>query len=120
MVNLSFESRNAVRFAQAERAGARVGLSDGALAAFLGISPKTLGRRRQAGALEPGEGLRVEMLEQMTRLAAEVLGDPERARRWLTGPLVGLGNKAPLELLTSIGGYERVRNSLLRQAYGMF
>jgi len=120
MVNFSFDNKSAVRFAQAERVGARVGLSDGALAAFLGISPKTYGRRRQAGALEPGESLRVEMLEQMVRLAGEVLGEPERARRWLTQPLVGLGNKAPLELLTSIEGYERVRNSLYRQAYGMF
>ncbi|MBF6594472.1 MAG: DUF2384 domain-containing protein [Thermaceae bacterium] len=119
-MSFSFESRNAVRFAQAERVGAKVGLSDGALAAFLGISPKTYGRRRRAGALEPGESLRVEMLEQAVRLATEVLGNAERARRWLTQPLVGLGGKAPLELLTSIGGYERVRNSLLRQAYGMF
>lgn len=120
MLSFRFTKQPAVRVTQAERVGARVGLMDEGLAAFLGISRKTYGRRRQKGALEPGESLRVEMLDQVYKLASEVLGDPERARRWLTQPLVGLEGRAPLELLTSIEGYETVRNSLYRQAYGMF
>jgi uncharacterized protein (DUF2384 family) len=33
---------------------------------------------------------------------------------------VALENRSPLQLLTSIAGYERVRDSLYAQAYGMF
>jgi putative toxin-antitoxin system antitoxin component (TIGR02293 family) len=117
---LTFQDIPSIRFTQAERVGKRVGLFDETLAAFLGISQKTFSRRRNAGKLDTAESLRLEMLEKMYNLAQEVLGDEDRAKRWLTQPLVGLGNRAPLELLTSIQGYETVRNSLYRQAYGMF
>jgi putative toxin-antitoxin system antitoxin component (TIGR02293 family) len=117
---LTFAATQPIRFVQAERVGKRVGLMDESLAAFLGISPKTYSRRRRAGKLDTAESLRLEMLEKMYSLAHEVLGDEARAKRWLTQPLTGLDNKAPLELLTSIQGYETIRNSLYRQAYGMF
>jgi putative toxin-antitoxin system antitoxin component (TIGR02293 family) len=117
---LTFQRLPSIRFAQAEKVGKRLGLIDETLAAFLGISPKTYSRRRSAGKLDTAESLRLEMLEKMYGLAHEVLGDEERAKNWLKQPLLGLDNHAPLELLTSIQGYETVRNSLYRQAYGMF
>ncbi|MGL4610864.1 MAG: antitoxin Xre/MbcA/ParS toxin-binding domain-containing protein [Trueperaceae bacterium] len=117
---LTFTTSQPVRFVQAERMGRQVGLLNENLAAFLGISPKTYSRRRREGKLDTAESLRLEMLEKMYTLAQDVLGGEDRAKRWLTGPLTGLGNKAPLELLTSIQGYETVRNALYRQAYGMF
>jgi uncharacterized protein (DUF2384 family) len=40
--------------------------------------------------------------------------------RWLHSPVVSLGNIAPLDALTGIRGYEKVRNTLYGLAYGMF
>jgi putative toxin-antitoxin system antitoxin component (TIGR02293 family) len=120
MVSPETGNVDALSFAQAEQIASRVGLRGVGLAVFLGISPKTFGRRRQQGWLEGGEVLRLGMLEQMYNLACEVLGSEERAQFWLTRPLAGLGGKAPVEMLTHIRGYETVRNALYRQAHGMF
>lgn len=116
---LTFETYKPVLFSNAEKIAKKVGLEDSSLAAFLDISPKTFSRRRQSGKLEAAESLRLEMLESIYELTEQVLGK-DRATGWLTGGLVGLGGRAPIEILNSIEGYETVRNSLYRQAHGMF
>jgi len=97
-----------------------LGLDDANLAAFLGISAKTLSRRRVEGRWDPAESARLDLLERTLEQATDLLGPRERAVRWLTSPLLGLEGHAPLELLTHLEGYERVKGALYRQAYGMF
>jgi putative toxin-antitoxin system antitoxin component (TIGR02293 family) len=98
----------------------QAGLHEDDLANHLGISSKTYSRRMMRGTLEPAESMQVEMIERSLHLATELLGDTDRARTYLHTPLVALENRSPLQLLTSIAGYERVRDSLYAQAYGMF
>lgn len=96
------------------------GLDNKALSERLHISTKTLERRLESGTLEPGEAIFAEMLERIQGETNDYFPNPDDARAWLTSPLLGLGNKSPIDLLTSIQGYDRVREALLAQAYGMF
>jgi putative toxin-antitoxin system antitoxin component (TIGR02293 family) len=109
-----------VGFKAAEKTRKQVGLEPQAMAAFLGVSEKTYGRRAEEGVLKAAESLKLEMLERVMQTALEVFPDEATARRWLHTPVVALGNVTPLEALTNIRGYERVRNTLYQLAHGVF
>ncbi len=95
-------------------------LSDGELSALLGVSEKTLRRRKGDGNFGRGEALQLELLERALNLAQETLADEATARAWLKTPIPSLGNQTPLSLLTTLRGYDRVRDVLYRQVEGMF
>ena len=54
----------------------------------------------------------VDRLVDLTARAIEVLGDKERALRWLKTPVPALGDQTPLSLLGTEGGAERVEDVL--------
>lgn len=90
------------------------------IAVFLHISPKTVERRLQTGSWEKAEQYKVDMLLNLKREATAMFGDAARGAQWLITPTPALDNQAPIMLLDTVGGYERARNALLRQAHGMF
>lgn len=90
------------------------------MAIFLGVSDKTLRRRADEGALNPGESLKAEMLMRTLDEARRVFRDDGKARRWITSPIVSLDQRRPLEHLDSIEGYERVKETLTKIEYGMY
>lgn len=90
------------------------------LASFLGISEKTLDRRFRDERWDRAESYRLGLLLSLRHQAETVFGDPARASLWLQTPVPALDNQAPLALLDTVSGFERARNSLLRQAYGMY
>lgn len=90
------------------------------LASFLGISEKTLDRRFRKGSWDQAESYRLGLLLSLRQQATEVFGDAARASTWLQTPVPALDNQAPVSLLDSVSGFERARNTLLRQAYGMY
>ena len=47
-------------------------------------------------------------------LAMDVLDDKEKALNWLTQPNLATDNRPPIELIGEEGGYDRVKNLLLR------
>ena len=110
----------AITASRAVQIGKTIGLDNKGLSQRLHISPKTLERRIESDSLEPGEAIFAEMLERIQRETAEYFPSLADAQAWLTSPLLGLGNKSPLDLLTTIRGYDRVREALIGQAYGMF
>lgn len=61
-----------------------------------------------------------ELLRSLRQLATQVFGDAEKARVWLRTPLPALDSQAPIDLLDTRAGYDRARNTLLRQAQGMY
>ncbi len=113
-INLHTFSRSAVALAE------NAGLSREELSQRLNINPKTLERRLERGVFEPGEAIFLEMIERIQTEAQKYFDNPEDVRDWLNSPIVGLDNKSPLESLVSIQGYDRVREALVAQAYGMF
>ena len=103
-----------------ERVQRELSLSDGELSGLLGVSEKTLKRRKQDGSFDRGEALQLEILGRVLDVAFETFADPDSARAWLRSPVMSLDKKVPLSLLTTLEGYERVTNILYRQVDGMF
>lgn len=109
-----------VTYRSLERLARRAGMDDGALAAFLGVSPKTFARRAAKGVLDEAESLKAEMLANTLSEAGRILGDEAKARRWLTSAIVSLSGLRPIDHLDSIEGYELVRETLTKIEYGMY
>jgi putative toxin-antitoxin system antitoxin component (TIGR02293 family) len=57
--------------------------------------------------------------EDMSRLAEEVFGDKETALNWLHQPNLAIDDRAPIDLLQTPDGCDRVKNLLLRIKYGV-
>ena len=58
-------------------------------------------------------------IEEILKLAAAVLGDREKAAKWLSRPRLALDNRAPIHLIGEKDGFERVQHLLLRIEYGV-
>ena len=56
----------------------------------------------------------------LTARAIEVLGNREKALRWLKSPVRALGDKTPLSLLTSAEGVTQVQDVLGRIEHGVW
>jgi putative toxin-antitoxin system antitoxin component (TIGR02293 family) len=55
----------------------------------------------------------------VTRRAVEVIGDRERARRWLGTPVRALGHSTPISLLNTEPGEQSVLTVLGRLEHGI-
>lgn len=79
----------------------------------LGISERTIQRRHSVAApLSPIASDRLSRIDRIFNLAVEVLGDQDKAARWLKRPSRGLGNEAPLQLLDTDAGTQQVEREL--------
>lgn len=94
------------------------GLSLKQLAATLGLSPRSLQRRRGQGRLARHESDRVYRLARIIALAKHYLGSQETAERWLKRPNRAFGGNTPLELTDTELGARAVENVLGRIARG--
>jgi len=103
-----------------ERLQEALGLNAHELGALLGISPRTLSRRKAEGRLRPDESdhlLRVSRL--LDRAVALFENDEVAARRWLTRPNRGLGGRTPLEFSRTEVGAREVEVLIGRLEYGL-
>lgn len=90
------------------------------LASILGISQRTIARRRENNHLN---ALESEILYRVARVLAytvTVFGDIEKARVWLKRPNRGLGGEIPLNLLGSDMCSQQVEDVLHRINYGIY
>src|SRR4030095_15989314 len=85
----------------------------------LGIARRTLERRKHKGRLLPAESERVYRLAKILASGESVLGEKQRARRWLNTPNRALGNVSPLSMLETEAGADEVTNVLGRIEYGV-
>jgi putative toxin-antitoxin system antitoxin component (TIGR02293 family) len=93
-------------------------LSLAELAASLGVSMRSLQRRRGEGRLARHESDRLYRLARLIALSKHYLGDDDRGIRWLKRPNRALGGVAPLALIDTEPGARAVENLLGRTAYG--
>jgi len=98
---------------------ADLGLNDQAAAGILRIPPRTLARRK-GGRLDPGEGERLLRLLRLAAQATDVLGDRDKALRWLAAPNRALAGAAPLSLLDTDIGTQAAEAVLTRIEYGVY
>jgi hypothetical protein len=64
--------------------------------------------------------LTLEPLVRLIARAVEVLGNSEKAVRWMNAPIRSLGNQTPISLLDSPDGIKRVEDSLGRIEHGVW
>jgi putative toxin-antitoxin system antitoxin component (TIGR02293 family) len=86
----------------------------------LGISERTLTRRRGEGRLTAFESDRLYRLISLYALAADVLGGLDAAIEWMRNPALALGNETPLRHARTEGGAKQVATLLARINHGIF
>jgi putative toxin-antitoxin system antitoxin component (TIGR02293 family) len=101
-----------------EHLGRASGLTLKELANALDLSARSLQRRRASGRLTCYESDRLYRLARILVIANHVLGNRERALRWLKRPNRALGGIAPVGDIDTELGARQVENILGRIAYG--
>ncbi|HLW27006.1 MAG TPA: antitoxin Xre/MbcA/ParS toxin-binding domain-containing protein [Kiloniellales bacterium] len=93
-----------------------------ALERAIGMSGRTLQRRRQAQAkpLDTNQSIRTWVFAKILSRATAVFGSQEEAERWLESPAMGLDQWRPLDLLATSEGAELVEDFLDRLEYGVY
>ena len=89
------------------------------MARLLGISPRTLKRRREDGTLSPVESERLYRIARLLQAATRVFGSEEEARSWLKRPQVRLGGEVPLEVARLEPGAREAERLLGRIEHGI-
>lgn len=93
--------------------------SDDLLARALGVSARTLKRRRETGTLTTNESDRLVLLAEIVALARQALDNVESAREWLRTPHSMLGGESPLDHMDTVTGMQEVKTMLYHIEYGM-
>jgi putative toxin-antitoxin system antitoxin component (TIGR02293 family) len=102
-------------------------LSDETLAAIIGVSLRTVARRRAlsqkgnkpAARLSPVESDRLYRFARILALAKDVFESREDAIEWLNSEQYGLGGAVPINMLQTDAGTREVEELLLRIEYGV-
>lgn len=90
-----------------------LGLSQDVVTRVLGVSERTLQRRRKSGKLSPSESDRVWRIKRIHSLALSAFdGNEDEAREWLTTPKRTLGGETPIEHLDTEPGLRLVEQML--------
>lgn len=84
------------------------------------ISFRTLARRKKEKHLSPEESDRLARIARIMSYAEQVMGNIEKALRWLRRPNRALGNKPPLEFLGTESGARIVESILARIEQGIY
>lgn len=103
---------------EAVASGFEIGTAD--LVAVLRVPPRTLARRKRAKRLRADESDRLFRLSRIATLAKEILGNREKATRWLHQANRALGNATPLRHMDTELGARQVEDLLLRIAHGVY
>ncbi len=92
------------------------------LACSIGVSRKTLQRKRKRNAherLNVEESNRLFRVLRILTMATETFGgDKKIAAEWMQEPQYGLGGMTPLKMLETDAGTEKVESLLLHMQYG--
>jgi len=111
--------RAGLPYAALEHVREHLEASDDLLARALGISSRTLSRRRETGTLTTDESDRLVLLAEIVVLARQALDSAEAAREWLRTPHSMLGGESPLDHIDTVAGMNEVKTMLYHIEYGM-
>ncbi len=128
---LGIKSGNAVHLVKAiergfsfdtlEKVRRETGLPLERLAISIGVSPRTLSRRKKEKKLTATESDRLVSVSRLLTQAVELFeGDKEKAFRWFVQPNRALGNLSPLDMAATETGTREVENLIGRLEHGVF
>jgi len=96
-----------------------IGLTVADIARVLGVPERTVNRfETDKAALTTVEADRAYRLARIADLATDLIGDAERAKRWLKAPNRYLGGDAPVVAIETELGSDLVQEALYAIAYG--
>lgn len=98
----------------------KIGVRPDRLAQVVGIAPRTLHRRKQAGRFDPFESERVVRIQRLYRRALEVFEDEGAVKIWFISPALALDGATPLDYADTEAGAREVENVLYRIEDGVF
>ena len=108
-------------FQMFERIRRETGLPMESLAVSIGISPRTLTRRKKENKLTASESDRLVSISRLLSLSIELFeGDKAKAFRWFMNSNRALGNLSPLEMAATETGSREVENLIGRLEHGVF
>ncbi len=89
-----------------------LGVPAAQFAEAVGIAPRTLARRRQAGRLAPDESDRLLRTARLAEMALAAFEDADAAAAWFTEPKRLLGGESPLRAADTAPGAREVEDML--------
>jgi putative toxin-antitoxin system antitoxin component (TIGR02293 family) len=108
-------------FQQFEQIRQETGLPTEKLAASIGMSLRTLTRRKKENKLTASESDRLVSISRLLSLSVELFeGNKVQAFRWFVNPNRALGNNSPLEISSTETGSREVENLIGRLENGVF
>lgn len=114
------EVRAGLPLVELDQVAEMLGIDRTQLATLLDTSLRTLQRKAESdGRLGPAASDRLARIKRIHELATYVLGEGDKASRWLTSASRGLGGQVPLEMLDTDIGTQRVQQELREIEYGM-
>lgn len=119
---LAFDAiiRKGIPYAKVRIVKAALNLTDNEFADYLGISLRTLQRKRGSHEkLSIPEGDRLFRMARIFALAVSVLESEEMARKWLHRNQRGLGGRAPIQVIQTEAGAQDVEDLLEKIEYGV-
>jgi len=112
--------REGLPFESLERVMERFAITREEISSTLDLPPRTLARRKQEQRLRRDESDRLFRLVRIAAQTSAVLGNEEKAARWLHTPNRALGDKPPLGLLDTDLGSRQVEEVLGRIEHGVY
>lgn len=91
------------------------------LAAVCQLAPATLARRAKSGRFTQDESDRLYRFATVFAAATALFaGDAQATKRWLTEPVYGLGEQAPIDMLVTSAESQAVLDLIGRLEHGVF
>ncbi len=112
--------RAGLPYASLETVMRRFGLRREEISATLDLPLRTFSRRKRERRLSADESDRLFRLARIAARAVEVLGDEDKASRWLHRPNRVLAGEPPVALLDTDLGARQVEDVLGRIEYGVY
>src|SRR5690242_8782397 len=100
--------RRGLPYATLERIEDHFHLDPSQVASVLSLPERTRARRKHQRVLSAVESDRLYRLARIASIASDVLGDREKAGRWLQKPNRALGGETPIDLLDTELGARQV------------
>jgi putative toxin-antitoxin system antitoxin component (TIGR02293 family) len=97
--------------------------SPASLEQAIGMSIRTIQRRKKRGAAQPlnrEQSGRTWKFAEILAKATAVLGSQQDAEQWLERPAVGLDQRRPIDLLATPAGARLVEDFLTRVEFGVY